>query len=62
MEDTPIGDNSDIVQVALPTNILAQIDAQVGSSFVDREDFIRAAVRRYLEYLHANTYTHDEAE
>lgn len=35
----------------LPGNVIAQIDAVVGSEFTDREDFLRAAVRHYLEYL-----------
>lgn len=41
---------SESVTITLPTNLLAQIDAQVGGDFVDREDFIRAAARHYLEY------------
>jgi metal-responsive CopG/Arc/MetJ family transcriptional regulator len=45
--------NTDQVAVALPANMLAQIDAQVGSGFVDRQEFIRAAVRHYLEYMQA---------
>ncbi len=39
------------VTVTLPSNLLAQIDAQVGGSFVDREDFLRSAARHYIEYL-----------
>lgn len=42
---------SDRVQVTLPGTMLAQIDAQVGGGFVDREEFIRSAVRHYVEYL-----------
>lgn len=52
--------NSDLIQVVLPANLIAQIDAQVGSAFVDREDFIRSAVRRYLEYLQSVSHAHDE--
>lgn len=47
----PLSD--DKVTVTLPANLLAQIDSQVGSAFVDREDFLRAAVRYYLEHIHA---------
>jgi metal-responsive CopG/Arc/MetJ family transcriptional regulator len=42
---------SDNVTITLPGNLVAQIDAMVGSEFMDREDFIRFAVRRYLEHL-----------
>jgi metal-responsive CopG/Arc/MetJ family transcriptional regulator len=42
---------SETISCALPGNLIAQIDAQVGSSFVDREEFIRAAIRHYLDYL-----------
>lgn len=45
------GNDSDQITIDLPSNIMAQIDAQVGVEFVDRADFIRAAVRHYLEYL-----------
>ena len=41
----------DRLTVVLPANLVAQIDAQVGGGFVDREEFIRAAVRHYIEYL-----------
>lgn len=61
MDQTP-DDNSDLIKVVLPTNLLAQIDAQVGSTFVDREDFIRSAVRRYLEYLQSVSNAHDEMQ
>ena len=54
--------NSDLVKVVLPANLLAQIDAQVGATFVDREDFIRSAVRRYLEYLQSVSNAHDEMQ
>ena len=54
--------NSDIVKVVLPANLLAQIDAQVGNTFVDRQDFIRSAVRRYLEYLQSVSNAHDELQ
>lgn len=37
--------------LTLPPNLVAQIDAQVGSGFVDRQEFIRSAVRHYLAYL-----------
>lgn len=42
---------SDQITVDLPANIIAQIDAVVGSEFADRQDFLRSAVRHYLEYL-----------
>lgn len=43
--------DTDQITIDLPANIMAQIDAQVGAEFVDRADFIRSAVRHYLEYL-----------
>lgn len=43
--------DDDQIKITLPTNLLAQIDAQVGSQYSDREDFIRSAVRRQLEYV-----------
>lgn len=46
---SPTGD--DVIAVSLPANLLAQIDAQVGAAFADREDFVRAAVRSYLEHM-----------
>lgn len=42
---------SDQIMVSIPGNLMAQIDAQVGSEFADRSDFVLAAVRHYLEYL-----------
>lgn len=42
--------NTEAVTITLPSNLLAQIDAQIGGDFVDREDFMRAAARHYLEY------------
>lgn len=42
---------SDRITVTLPGNLLAQIDAQVGSNFVDRDEFVRAAVRHYVESI-----------
>lgn len=48
---TRIEDDDNAVTVALPANIIAQIDAQVGGAFVDRDDFIRSAVRYYLEHI-----------
>lgn len=52
--------SSDLIKVVLPANLIAQIDAQVGSTFVDREDFIRSAVRRYLEYLQSVSTGRDD--
>lgn len=42
--------STEAVTITLPSNLLAQIDAQVGGDFIDREDFIRSAARHYLEY------------
>jgi metal-responsive CopG/Arc/MetJ family transcriptional regulator len=42
---------NDQIKVTLPSNMVAQIDAQVGGGFVDREEFIRSAIRHYVEYL-----------
>ncbi|PLS82020.1 hypothetical protein CYG49_00065 [Candidatus Saccharibacteria bacterium] len=39
------------ITVVIPGNLIAQIDAQVGSAFVDRADFIRSAIRDYLEHI-----------
>lgn len=43
------------ITVNVPGNLMAQIDAQVGSNFVDRDEFIRAAIRHYIEALQAGT-------
>lgn len=43
--------NGEQVKITLPTNVMTQIDAQVGSEFTDRDDFMRAAARHYLDYL-----------
>jgi metal-responsive CopG/Arc/MetJ family transcriptional regulator len=43
--------NNEKVSVMMPGNIIAQIDAQVGGGYMDREDFIRAAVRNYLKEI-----------
>lgn len=52
MDDTPAEPTSDdTIQVALPSNLTTQIDAQIGSAFIDRDDFIRSAVRFYLEHI-----------
>lgn len=44
-------DESEGISIALPTNILAEIDAHVGSQFADRDDFMRTAARYYLEAI-----------
>lgn len=41
------------ISVTVPGTLIAQIDAFVGSSFVDRDEFVRAAIRHYIEYLQA---------
>ena len=43
--------SSDQMQITLPSNLMAQIDAQVGAEFADREDFLRAAARFSLDHL-----------
>jgi metal-responsive CopG/Arc/MetJ family transcriptional regulator len=43
--------NTEKMNITIPGNMLAQIDAQIGSGFTDREEFMRAAARHYLEYL-----------
>jgi metal-responsive CopG/Arc/MetJ family transcriptional regulator len=50
MSDNPSLE-SDRIALTVPANLIAQIDAQVGGEFVDREDFIRSAVRHYLECM-----------
>jgi metal-responsive CopG/Arc/MetJ family transcriptional regulator len=42
--------DSERLTVTIPATMLAQIDAQIGGGFVDRDEFIRAATRHYLEY------------
>ena len=49
--------DSERVTVALPSNILAQIDAQIGSQFADRDDFMRSAARHYLETMQKRSGT-----
>jgi len=53
-------DNGEQLTLTLPANLMAQIDAQVGGEFTDREEFIRAAIRRYLEYLQDKTNLNQE--
>lgn len=53
---------SEQVTVTVPGTLLAQIDAFVGSSFVDRDEFIRAAIRHYVEYLQASGQVSDQGE
>lgn len=43
--------NDETVNINIPGTMLAQIDAQVGAGFVDREEFIRSATRYYLDHL-----------
>lgn len=47
--------NVTTVQVALPANLLSMVDKLIIEQFVDREEFIREAVRRYVEHLRATT-------
>lgn len=49
--DSSVGENAESINVAIPTNLIAQIDAQVGGAFTDRDDFVRSAVRYYLEHI-----------
>jgi metal-responsive CopG/Arc/MetJ family transcriptional regulator len=51
MDDQDI--SSEKITLAIPGNMLAQVDAQIGGGFVDRAEFIRAAIRHYLEDLGA---------
>lgn len=51
MTREPTLGNGEQITVTLPTNVMTQIDAQVGSEFTDRDDFIRTAARHYLDYL-----------
>ena len=50
MDDQGVDIATENVSVDVPANMLAQIDALVGGGFVDRQEFIRAAIRHYLEY------------
>ena len=47
--------SDDQITLSLPANLLAQIDAQVGANFTDRQDFIRSAVRDYLMDMQERT-------
>ena len=38
-------------QVSVPADLLEQIDEQLGEEFVDRKDFVRAAIRYYLAHV-----------
>lgn len=49
--ETTANQNSEKVTVDIPANLIAQMDAQIGSVFVDRAEFMRAAVRYYLDYI-----------
>jgi metal-responsive CopG/Arc/MetJ family transcriptional regulator len=52
MDDQDQGENSTAeITVALPTVLLTEIDEVVPTRYADRDDFIREAVRRYLEHL-----------
>jgi metal-responsive CopG/Arc/MetJ family transcriptional regulator len=50
-------DASDQINVTLPSNLIAQIDARVGAEFADRADFMRAAARYYLEHMQERSGT-----
>lgn len=43
--------SSDQFNMTIPSNLMTQIDAQVGAEFTDRNDFMLAAARHYLDYL-----------
>ncbi|MBX4191084.1 ribbon-helix-helix domain-containing protein [Candidatus Saccharibacteria bacterium] len=53
--------NTEKMKIIMPGNMLAQIDAQIGGGFTDREEFMRAAARHYLEYLRALNDTGDSS-
>jgi metal-responsive CopG/Arc/MetJ family transcriptional regulator len=40
-----------VISVVLPVDLIAQIDALVGSGEPERDAIIRTAVRRYLDHL-----------
>lgn len=49
--------STEAITVTLPTVLLAEIDDVVPTRYADRDDFIREAVRRYLEHIHATKPT-----
>jgi metal-responsive CopG/Arc/MetJ family transcriptional regulator len=52
MDGPKVGPASDdTVSLAVPANMLAQVDAHVGAGFNDRQDFILTAIRYYLDHL-----------
>ena len=56
-EPNDTGIAADQLTITMPANLLAQIDAHVGGGFVDRQEFIRGAIRHYLEYLQSVSST-----
>jgi Arc/MetJ-type ribon-helix-helix transcriptional regulator len=54
MSDPSMSD-SKRVTVALPSHVLEQIDATIGSQFANRDDFMRAAARFYLDSMEDRT-------
>lgn len=45
------GATTNIISVVLPVDLIAQIDALVGSGEPERDAVIRTAVRRHLDHL-----------
>lgn len=45
------GTATNIISVVLPVDLIAQIDALVGSGEPERDAVIRTAVRRHLDHL-----------
>jgi metal-responsive CopG/Arc/MetJ family transcriptional regulator len=42
------------LQVAVPAELVATVDELVGQQFIDREEFVREAIRRYVEHIQAS--------
>lgn len=45
-------ENDTQAQVTMPEDIVQYIDEQLGETYANREDFLRAAVQHYAKYLH----------
>jgi len=41
------------IKLSLPSSLLAQVDEATNRNYADRDEFIRDAIRRYLEHLQA---------
>jgi metal-responsive CopG/Arc/MetJ family transcriptional regulator len=40
-----------MIDISLPSALLAEVEAAVNDRYADRDEFIREALRRYLEHI-----------